>query len=98
MSFKDDASKPRPSLLPFRGLDAVLRVLEFGAHKYAPHAWRNVPNGHARYVDAALRHLHAYASGEANDPESGLPHLAHAACSVLFALELRPVKGIPDPE
>ena len=85
---KDDAGKVDLSLLPFAALEGVARVLEFGAAKYAPHAWRHVEDGHHRYVNAALRHLHAHAKGELNDPETGLPHLAHAACSILFALEL----------
>ena len=87
-AWKADAGKVDLSLLPFAALDEVARVLEFGAAKYAPDAWRRVPDGHHRYVAAALRHLHAHARGEATDPESGLPHLAHAACSILFALEL----------
>lgn len=85
---KHDAGKVDLSLLPFAALEDVARVLEHGADKYAPHAWRRVPDGHARYVKAALRHLHAHARGEVLDPESGLPHLGHAAASILFALEL----------
>lgn len=87
-AWKDDAGKVRLDLLPFAALEDVARVLEHGAEKYAPHAWRHVEGGHERYVRAALRHLHAHAGGEMFDPESGLPHLAHAACSILFALEL----------
>ena len=34
-----------------------------------------------------MRHMVAYAK-ETNDPESGLNHLAHAAASLLFILEL----------
>lgn len=90
MSRKHDQDKPRPSLLPFRALASVVAVLEFGARKYAPHAWRGVPDGRARYTDAALRHLFAHMQGESDDPESGLPHLAHAVCSLLFAMELDP--------
>jgi hypothetical protein len=87
-AWKDDAGKVDLSLLPFAALEDVARVLEHGARKYSPDAWRRVPNGHARYVNAALRHLHAHARGEVVDAESGLPHLAHAACSLLFAMEL----------
>ena len=41
-----------------------------------------------RYVKAAFRHLIAYSQGEVNDKESGLPHLAHLGCCVLFLLSL----------
>ena len=85
---KDDAGKPRWDLLPFCALNEVAKVLEFGARKYAPNDWRKVPDWRARYVGAALRHVAAFALGERLDPESKLPHLAHAACCVLFMLEL----------
>jgi hypothetical protein len=85
---KDDDGKDRWTLLPFKGLQQVVKVLGFGAKKYAPHAWRLVPNGRERYLDAAFRHLVAVSQGEELDAESGLPHLAHAVCCCLFALEL----------
>lgn len=84
---KRDGGKPRWSLLPWRGLAAVVDVLEFGARKYAPGNWRKVPDARQRYTDALLRHVVAYAGGETHDPESSLHHLAHAGCCVLFLLE-----------
>jgi len=33
------------------------------------------------YVNAILRHLNAWRDGENLDPESGISHLAHVACS-----------------
>jgi hypothetical protein len=83
---KDDAGKPQYELLPWLALAQVQAVLDYGAKKYAAHGWRAV-KGRTRYLNAALRHIFAYARGEDNDPESGLPHLAHAACSVMFQLE-----------
>lgn len=85
---KDDAAKPRPSLLPLRALQEMLLVLEHGAVKYGDHNWRRVEGGRQRYLDAALRHALAYAGGERLDPESGRSHLAHAAVSLMFVLEL----------
>jgi len=34
-----------------------------------------------------MRHIAAYNEHENKDPESGLSHLAHAACCLLFLLE-----------
>lgn len=64
---------------------AVGEVGTFGANKYTDHGWLDVPQGPARYRDALLRHLFA---DETHDPESGLPHLAHAAWNALAILEL----------
>ncbi len=87
---KADGAKVRPTLLfksLHKSLSEVLAVLEFGAKKYAPDNWKKVEPH--RYDDALLRHVMAYLSGEKNDPDSNLDHLAHAACCILFLLELR---------
>lgn len=84
---KDDKGKPDLSLLPPRALLAVGRVLSFGAAKYGRENWANVPDPH-RYEAAALRHLMAHLAGETADADTKESHLAHAACCVLFLLEL----------
>ena len=70
----------------------------FGAAKYSEGNWKGVEP--VRYKDAAMRHLVAYMNGEKNDEESGLPHLAHLACCVLFLLwqEKRSEVAIKPPE
>ena len=85
---KFDDGKLRMSLVPHKALQERLKVLEHGAKKYGEHNWRKVGDAKTRYYDAAHRHLAAYFSGEAIDPESGFSHLAHAACSIDFLLEL----------
>ena len=35
-----------------------------------------------------MRHLWAYKEGEQNDPETGVTHLAHALCCIMFMTEL----------
>ncbi len=84
---KDDREKLRFDLIPLAAERSVAAVLTYGAMKYAPDNWRHVPDARARYHAAARRHVSAWASGEHLDPESGLPHLAHAACCLLFLLE-----------
>lgn len=88
---KYDGDKARMDLMldgmP-NALEQVAQILTFGAKKYADHSWQTVPSGKARYKAALLRHLTAHAKGEINDSESGMPHLAHAACNALFILEL----------
>ena len=84
---KDDEGKARPTLLPMAALFEVLAVLEYGARKYEADGWRHVENAEPRYLNAAMRHLMLRVAGEVRDPESGLPHLAHAVCCLLFILE-----------
>lgn len=84
---KHDAGKDRWDLLPTRAVRSLVRVLAHGALKYGEGNWRLVPETRKRYYAAAQRHLTAWWEGETFDPESGLPHLAHAACCVLFLLE-----------
>lgn len=83
---KADAGKLGTHLLPTRPLEAVARVLDFGAKKYAPDNWRK-GIAYTRVYGAVLRHLWAWWRGEATDAESGQPHLACAACELLFLLE-----------
>lgn len=88
LGLKLDSQKNRWDLLPFGALESVVRVLTFGAAKYSAGNWRHVDDWQSRYFAAALRHLVAYEQGEVTDPESGLPHLAHAICCALFMLDL----------
>lgn len=84
---KDDGGKARTDLLPFDALDAVAQVLTYGANKYAARNWeRGMAWG--RLLGAALRHLFEWARGNDFDPESKLPHLAHASCCCLMLLSL----------
>jgi hypothetical protein len=83
---KKDQEKNRLELLPFIAIEKVGEVLTFGAKKYKAHGWRGVDK-RSRYFAPILRHAFAWVRGEDNDPESGLPHLAHLACSALFLLE-----------
>jgi hypothetical protein len=84
---KDDAGKPELALitlLPEKQLITIARVVDYGAQKYSRDNWKK---GHfAAYANAALRHIWARLRGETLDPESGLPHLAHAASCLLFLM------------
>lgn len=63
----------------------LARVYAFGSIKYSR---GNYAKGYSwsLSLDAAMRHIAAFAQGERLDPESGLSHLAHAAwhMSALF--------------
>lgn len=84
---KADGGKPRLDLLSTHALNQIALVLNHGAEKYDEHNWRKGIEFH-RLIRAALNHVMAFNAGEDNDPESGLSHLAHAGCCVMFLLEL----------
>lgn len=81
---KFDQDKTRLDLVYPQFVENVGKVLTFGAKKYEPNNWQKVEDPVNRYYAAALRHLIAWREGEDKDPESGLSHLAHAACNLMF--------------
>jgi hypothetical protein len=91
---KYDSDKLDWSLVPVDSMEKVIEVLMFGAKKYAPGNWKKVEDAERRYYNAAMRHLTATQRGEELDPETGLAHLAHAACCLLFLLGM-PKKSSP---
>ena len=60
------------------------QVMSHGDRKYAPFNWMGGKDHPLEYIGAAFRHLLRYWSGERCDPETGLHHLAHMACSLAF--------------
>lgn len=84
---KYDKEKPDYSLIPPSALEAMVKVLTFGAEKYDRHNWKKLDNLEDRYFAAAQRHLWAVMRGETHDPESGEHHYAHALCCIMYLLE-----------
>lgn len=68
-------------------LREVAKVTTYGAEKYSPNGWLEVPDGEQRYADAMMRHI-LLSVREPFDAESKLSHIAHAAWNVLAILEL----------
>jgi hypothetical protein len=89
---KYDNAKPDFSLLSPIAIARLAQVLTFGAEKYESHNWRK-GIGESRLLAAALRHIMSYMGGEENDPQSGLPHTAHAMCCLMFIVELHETSG-----
>jgi hypothetical protein len=84
---KFDTGKPEYGLIPPNALEEIAKVLTYGAQKYSRDNWKQVPDKERRYFDAMQRHIWAHKRGEVNDPETGMNHLAHAACCILYLAE-----------
>lgn len=78
-ALKYDEGKAPLSMVSRELMEAMARVRHFGAQKYKRGNWRR---GFlfTRSIDAALRHIAAFNSGEDMDPESKESHIAHAMC------------------
>jgi predicted HD phosphohydrolase len=90
---KFDSGKPPLDLLDRYALEQIGYALQYGAEKYSRHNWRD-GIAQSRLIAAALRHLLAHNDGENTDSESQCLHLAHAACCIMFAINM--LKTRPD--
>jgi hypothetical protein len=76
----------RYDLIPKQAVGEVAEVYHHGSIKYANHNWRKGYDWGLSYA-ALERHLEDFWDrGEDLDPESGLPHMAHAAWHCLALL------------
>ena len=80
----DDGKIPFDLWSPY-AIEDTAKVLQFGASKYEPYNWTKGIK-YSRVFSALLRHIWAWWRGERNDTETGLHHLAHAMCCLMFLL------------
>lgn len=80
---KYDAGKPMMSLVDPDAMEGLAKVLTFGASKYDKNNWRN-GIVYSRIIDAAERHLAEVKRGNDTDAESGLGHIDHVMCNIMF--------------
>lgn len=80
---KHDQDKPQLDLIPSEALEEIGKVLTFGAKKYSPGNWANGIE-YRRLISACQRHVLAFNAGEDLDAESGLSHISHALCCLVF--------------
>lgn len=88
---KLDAGKNRLGLVLggfANALEAVGLVGTYGAEKYTPNGWKEVPDGVARYEDAMMRHWIEVKKGNEIDSTTMLSHRAQLIWNALAALEL----------
>ena len=76
---KFDQEKVKMQLLDPTFLEEVAKVFTLGAAKYGENNYKKGLHV-SRCLGAVDRHLKAFKVLEDNDPETGLSHLAHAAC------------------
>lgn len=67
-----------------------------GMLKYGRLNWREAGVRASIYVDAAKRHLNAWFEGEDLDPDSGLPHFAHALACIAILVDAQAANNMVD--
>jgi hypothetical protein len=74
------------TLMDLESFKPMIEVLDFGAKKYARDNWKL---GGSKFTllqitSSLMRHLVAFLSGQDNDDESGLSHIGHMQCNLMF--------------
>lgn len=72
------------SIYNLKGFESMAKVLDFGAKRYSKNNWRKGYVDKFSAADSLLRHLRQIIIGEVNDMESGLPHIGHLMCNIMF--------------
>lgn len=80
---KDVKGKLRLGLLPPEFKVELAQILMFGAEKYKERDWEK-GGDYNKYFEACQRHLLRWELGEDVAKDSGLHHLIHAICSLVF--------------
>lgn len=92
---KYDSGKPDLSIVPYVAIEQIARALMYGEQKYQRYNYLAGFNSN-RLIAATLRHVYAWNSGEDNDPESGLSHVAHALAGLSMLLDCQRVGTLAD--
>ena len=90
------ATKTPLALIPPYAMEQTAWVHKLGAEKYGPYNWRETGVCATTYVAAIMRHLNAWRDGEDLDPESGISHIAHVACSCNILLDAQRCNTLQD--
>lgn len=81
------STKPPLGMIPTVALEEASWVHKLGADKYGQYNWRDTKVLASTYVNATLRHLHAWKDGEDTDPESLRSHLGHIMANAAILLD-----------
>jgi len=86
-----NTGKRQWSMVDFESLEPMVEVLEYGANKYSKDNWKQgLPV--LEICESLLRHTFAFMAGEDKDPESGLSHIGHMMCNLMFLSYVMRVK------
>jgi len=70
-------------LVHFLSLTPMIRVLMYGAKKYAPDNWKKQMSKKT-ILNSLMRHATSLMDGETHDRETNLHHIGHIMCNCMF--------------
>jgi hypothetical protein len=71
------------SLVDYKSIEPMVRVLEYGCFKYSKDNWKKGMPA-SQIIESMLRHTFKLLEGELVDPESGIEHVGHIQCNAMF--------------
>jgi hypothetical protein len=71
------------SLVDYKSLESMVKVLEYGVEKYARNNWKKGMPA-TQIIESMLRHTYKLLEGELVDSESGIEHIGHIQCNAMF--------------
>ena len=80
---RHNTGKLKWSLVDYKSLEPLVKVLEFGMEKYSADNWKRGLMTR-EVIESLLRHTYALLENEDNDSESGLPHVGHILANAMF--------------
>lgn len=83
-------------LVPMTAIVYGAVALLDGCLKYGRSNWRKAGVRASIYYDATLRHLSRWFEGEDIDPDSDLPHLAHALACIIILIDAKEANNLKD--
>jgi hypothetical protein len=87
VAVKFDAGKAPHHLIAPEMQTALASVLAYGQQKYGARNWEQSGGmAWSRCFSACLRHLWSWWSKSGPDDETGMSHLWHAACCIMFLI------------
>jgi hypothetical protein len=78
-----NTGKAKWSLIDFESLEGMVRVMEYGANKYAAHNWKKGMS-HTEISECLMRHLFSYLACDDFDVESKQHHIDHVLANAMF--------------
>jgi hypothetical protein len=82
-SERHNQGKIQWSLVHFKSIEELPKVLEFGAKKYARDNWKKGLEL-KEILDSMQRHISSVIDGQEIDEESRLHHMGHIMCNAMF--------------